>query len=130
MMKVNEKSGEQQQSSFHLRHMRAGALRSKRLFLGLGSLLICGALVQSAVAQSVVSTQKDSSGATLKTDSGSLRLQLYTDRSVRVIHTTNDKSASLDSLVLDDGQAVPFKLNEQGDAVVLSTAKMSVKVDK
>lgn len=129
MMKLNGKSEKQHQSSFQRRQPCAGGLRSK-LFFWLSLLLVCGTLAQSAVAQSVVSTQKDSSGATLKMDSGSLRLQLYTDRAVRVIHSPNDKPASLDSLVLDGGETVPFDLNEQGDAVVLSTAKMSVKVEK
>ncbi|NLX24610.1 MAG: DUF4968 domain-containing protein, partial [Lentisphaerae bacterium] len=129
MMKLNGKSEKQHQSSFQRRQLCAGGLRSK-LFFWLSSLLVC-AFVQSAAAQqSVISTQKDASGATLKMDSGSLRLQLYTDRAVRVIHTPNDKSAALDSLVLNGGETVPFDLNEQGDAVVLSTAKMSVKVDK
>ncbi len=76
------------------------------------------------------SAVKDASGVTCRMEPGTLRLQVYSDRAVRVRYTLEDTLPDAESLVLRDAKPVPFTFSDEGGAVVVSTDRMSVKVAK
>ncbi len=96
------------------------------------SLFIWGVMINVTLAAPVLLKEaaRDAYGVTCRMESGLLRLQLCSDRAVRVLYTPEKALPDLDSLVLQETRPVPFKFNEQEDAVTVSTDKMTVAVDR
>jgi len=84
-----------------------------------------------ATPNAVVKVKKNSNGVMLRLDSGSLRIQICTDKIVRVIYATNNSPApNLDFVVRADWPKVKFSVAEQPDTVQLRTKFLSICVDK
>ncbi len=96
------------------------------------SLFIWGVMINATLAAPVLLKEaaRDAYGVTCRMESGLLRLQLCSDRAVRVLYTPEQALPDLDSLVLQETIPVSFKFNEQDDAVTVSTDKMTVAVDR
>ena len=96
------------------------------------TLLSWGAInqVASATSGALNEAVQDEYGVTCRMECGLLRLQLCSDRAVRVLYTPEKALPDLDSLVLQETRPVPFKLNEQDDFIAVSTDQMSVQVDR
>ncbi len=79
----------------------------------------------------VASVQRDSDGVTLKMQPGLMRLQVCTDRVIRVIYCPGETLPALENFaVVAKWKPVPFDIRQDARVVTLSTGKLTVRVDK
>ena len=79
----------------------------------------------------VMAIKKETDGVTLAMEQGLLKIQVCTDRIVRVIYDPTDFLHARESFVVTRRWTpVPFKVDETKDAVTVSTGKLQVRVDK
>ena len=96
-------------------------------FLGLA----VAALGASGTATAAPTVEKQAHGALVRFDTGVLRLEVWSDRIVRVTYAPGAELPSIRSLsVISAPAAVPFKITETAAAVDLSTAALRARVDK
>ncbi len=94
----------------------------------LSVLLTIPVFVAASIPVQEVAT--DTYGVTLEMDPGTLRLQVCSDRAIRVVYSPEDELTDIASLVLRQKEPVSFKFSEQDDAVTLVTDRMAVHVAK
>ncbi len=84
-----------------------------------------------AAANPVKSVGRDANGMTLQLATGILRVQIWTDRVIRVTCTVADKLPPDASFsVIAKPQDVKWNLQESADRIVLKTVSMQAQVDK
>ena len=98
-------------------------------------LAIIGAIFVAANLSASVATglkiQKQSDGVVLTTPSGTLRLQVWSDRIIRVTFAPGNKLPEKKSFsVIAKPEKIKWQLSETPDAVVLETPAIRVQVDK
>ncbi len=99
--------------------------------VSLAVLLLGGFASTQAAPIPVKAVHRDADGVTLAMQPGTLRLQICTDRIVRVIYSPTDAMPKLENfVVIAKWTSVPFQLHDDAQAVTLATAKMQVRVDK
>jgi len=92
-------------------------------------LLIAPSLFAAPMA--VASFQKNSDGITFATPSGAMKIQVCTDRIVRVICSPNNVFPATTSFVITrDWPRVPFKVKENADVVIITTRDLQVNVSR
>jgi alpha-D-xyloside xylohydrolase len=100
-------------------------------FLLLVVLLPSGIALSQAAPIPVTAVHRDPDGVTLAMQPGTLRLQVCTDRIVRVSYSPTGAIPKLENfVVIAKWNPVPFRLHDDAQAVMLATAKMQVRVDK
>ena len=94
-------------------------------------MLVCGLAVCLANAAPVQSTQKDTSGVTIKLSSGVLRLDVCDERTIHVICSPADKLPNLKEYVVTrKWTPVAFEWNEEPSKLILRTASMGVEINR
>src|SRR5438309_1065537 len=79
----------------------------------------------------VKSVEKDSSGLSVKLDPGTLRLEICTDRIIRVSYSPTERiPARQDFSVIKSWNSAPFTFSEGEKELVISTAAMTVRVNR
>jgi alpha-D-xyloside xylohydrolase len=92
--------------------------------------LVCLA-VSCAHAAPVLSARKDAGGVTFRTAGGALRLQVCSDKIVRVVAAAGDSLPTNKSfVVIADWKPTPFKLAETKTNFTVRTKSLLVNVDK
>ena len=93
--------------------------------------LLAGITSGKAAPIPVAAVNRDVEGITLTMQPGTLRLQVCTDRIVRVIYSPTGAIPKLENfVVIAKWTPVPFQLRDDAQAVTILTAKMQVRVDK
>jgi len=76
----------------------------------------------------VTAVHREADGVTLARQPGALRLQVCTDRIVRVIYSPTGAIPKLENFVVIAKWApVPFQLRDTARAIIISTGKMQVE---
>ena len=99
-----------------------------RSALLLAILLACG--VQSARSDVIRDVKETNDGLTLRTDDGNLRLQVFSDRVVRIEFTSKESTAQTKSLaVIAETEKVKWNHKHTSDAETLSTSQFTARID-
>jgi alpha-D-xyloside xylohydrolase len=94
-------------------------------------LLFLAPISPALAAPAADSLRKDAAGFTLKLNAGILRLQVWSDRIVRVTCTRADNLGPDNSLsVIAKPAPTPWDLLETGDRITLNTKSLRVQVDR
>jgi alpha-D-xyloside xylohydrolase len=98
-------------------------------FHALFLLLFAPALFAAPFA--VTSFQRNPDGVTFATSSGAMKIQVCTDRIVRVVCSPTNKIPATKSFAITrDWQRVPFKVKENADAVTITTRDLQVRFNR
>ena len=93
--------------------------------------LLFPAAPASAAPVAVRSFQKDSEGVTFALETGTLRIQVCTDRIARVVVSPTDKLPPLeDFVVIRHWTPVPFTVDESANDVTVRTRQLQVRVER
>ncbi len=93
--------------------------------------LAVAAVSVSVTATAAPTAERQTQGALVRFDTGVLRLEVWSDRIVRVTYAPGAELPSIRSLsVIAAPAAVPFEIKETAEAVNLSTAALRARVDK
>lgn len=96
-----------------------------------GAILVTANISASAAMDPITKVQKQSDGVLLTTPSGTLRLQVWSDRIVRVTFAPENKSPAKKSFsVIAKPVKTKWKSSETPDAVILETQAVRARVDK
>jgi alpha-D-xyloside xylohydrolase len=96
------------------------------------SLVFCGGLLTASVAApGGADVRKQSDGVALKLEQGTLRVQVFSPRVVRVTYGLRDKLPDTRSLsVVARPERVRWKLNENPDDLRLQTDELEVRINR
>ena len=102
-----------------------------KITLAANLILALSLLAVSAENLSVPSVRKERDGVLLQTESGVMRLQVWSDRVVRVTYGLGKSLPPLKSLaVISQPEHVNWKLAQTADAIALSTKLLAARVDR
>src|SRR5258708_396474 len=74
--------------------------------------------------------RQDARGVTLKTGTGVTRVEIWSDRIVRVMHFEAQAPLETSLAVIGKPEQVQWKFTDEGDHFLLDTAALRVRVDK
>ncbi len=93
--------------------------------------LAAAALSAQSAITAAPAVEKQAHGALVRLEGGVLRLEVWSDRIVRVTYAPSAELPSIRSLsVISDPAAVPFDVKETAATVALSTSMLRARVDK
>jgi alpha-D-xyloside xylohydrolase len=88
-------------------------------------------LVSPLAASPIVSVEKNADGVTFKLDGAVMKLQVFTDRVIRVVYAPRDAIPQAQSLsVIATPRAVHWDLQDHGDSLILTTPAVQARVDR
>jgi alpha-D-xyloside xylohydrolase len=103
----------------------------KKFLMMIGAILVAANTSASAAADSTAKVQKRGDGVLLTTPDGTLRLQVWSDRIVRVTFAPGNKLPEKKSFsVITKPTRAKWKLSETPDEVILETQAVRACVDK
>ena len=103
----------------------------KKILTTFGAILVAANFSVSAATDSTAKVQKQSDGLLLTMPSGTLRLQVWSDRIIRVTFAPRNKLPEKKSFsVIAKPAKTKWQLSETSDAVVLETPALRARVDK
>jgi alpha-D-xyloside xylohydrolase len=103
----------------------------QKFLMMFGAILVTANISASAATDPTTKVQKQSDGVLLTTPSGTLRLQVWSDRIVRVTFAPENKLPAKKSFsVIAKPVKTKWKSSETPDAVILETQAVRARVDK
>ncbi len=120
-----------QNSQFHRQiAIQRRSLRPGRLIASI--LILCAScLLVGPLSAAVLSVDRDAHGVIVQTDSGALRLEVYTPRIVRVTFVRGTQFPATQSLAVIRGpKPTRWTLAEQTNEIVLRTSEIQVHIDR
>ena len=98
----------------------------------IATLIISAVTIINSADASVKSYTRDQDGATFTLDNGLMKIKICQEDIIEIKYTVFNSFPSKTSLVISNSWNTPplFNINEDTDKIIISTAKLNIKVNK
>ncbi|HSY43425.1 MAG TPA: hypothetical protein VK811_05905, partial [Candidatus Acidoferrum sp.] len=84
-----------------------------------------------AEADAVISVHRESDGISLQTQSGILKLRVFSPRIIEVVYAADDKLSQAKSLsVISKPQHTKWRLDQVGNEIILHTSELAAHINR